>query len=71
MAGKVEGKVVFIAGIALGQGRADARMAETFEFEEYRQGPLGVKASGVGREMGPERLNAYIEPQSVLLPPAR
>jgi aldehyde dehydrogenase (NAD+) len=31
----------------------------------------GVKSSGLGREMGPEGLNAYIELQSVLLPPAQ
>jgi acyl-CoA reductase-like NAD-dependent aldehyde dehydrogenase len=31
----------------------------------------GVKSSGLGRGMGPEGLNAYIELQSVLLPPAQ
>jgi betaine-aldehyde dehydrogenase len=31
----------------------------------------GVKSSGLGREMGPEGLKAYIELQSVLLPPAQ
>jgi acyl-CoA reductase-like NAD-dependent aldehyde dehydrogenase len=38
---------------------AAARTAMTGEWE----------SSGLGREMGPEGLNAYLEPQSVLLPP--
>jgi acyl-CoA reductase-like NAD-dependent aldehyde dehydrogenase len=30
----------------------------------------GVKSSGLGREMGPESVQAYVELQSVLLPRA-
>jgi acyl-CoA reductase-like NAD-dependent aldehyde dehydrogenase len=30
----------------------------------------GVKASGLGREMGPEGLEEYVEYQSVLIPTA-
>jgi aldehyde dehydrogenase (NAD+) len=30
----------------------------------------GVKASGIGRENGPEGLDAYVEPKAIGLPPA-
>jgi acyl-CoA reductase-like NAD-dependent aldehyde dehydrogenase len=30
----------------------------------------GIKASGIGRELGPEGMQAYLEPKTVYLAPA-
>jgi aldehyde dehydrogenase (NAD+) len=34
-----------------------------------RPGLSGFKSSGLGRELGPEGLRAYLEPKTINLPP--
>ena len=63
---------VFTADTEVGIALADRIESGTFgvnAFGNDMTAPFGgVKASGLGREMGPEGLEEYLEYQSVLLP---
>jgi aldehyde dehydrogenase (NAD+) len=63
---------VFTADVAAGIALADRIESGTFGVNAFGNditAPFGgVKASGLGREMGPEGLAEYLEFQSVLLP---
>jgi aldehyde dehydrogenase (NAD+) len=63
---------VFTADIEAGIELADRIQTGTFGINTFGNdigAPFGgVKASGLGREMGPEGLDEYIEFQSILLP---
>jgi len=63
---------VFTEDLEAGLAVADRIQSGTFGINTYGNdicAPFGgVKGSGVGREMGPEGLEAYLEYQSVLVP---
>jgi acyl-CoA reductase-like NAD-dependent aldehyde dehydrogenase len=63
---------VFTTNIGAGIELADRIESGTFGVNTYGNDIIapfgGVKASGLGREMGPEGLEEYLEFQSVLLP---
>jgi acyl-CoA reductase-like NAD-dependent aldehyde dehydrogenase len=63
---------VFTADVDAGLAVADRIQSGTFGVNSFGNditAPFGgVKASGLGREMGPEGLEEYLEFQSVLVP---
>jgi acyl-CoA reductase-like NAD-dependent aldehyde dehydrogenase len=63
---------VFTADIDAGIELAERIQSGTFGINTFGNdigAPFGgVKASGLGREMGPEGLDEYVEFQSILLP---
>ena len=58
-------------GLAIARGMRTGSVAVNGSYPPFPLVPFGgLKESGIGRELGPEGLQAYLEPRSIGVPPA-